>query len=149
MPGRTGWGHDLTTRKQTRLSSQVLACLLEQNDQPQNNDHNVDIDHKMFTVQHLTIEDPGSCFWHLFASYFFPGLLRHLQLSRSWRAPFDGAQRSSMIYGSKYYWSPHNQKCCYLYHDSGSYCPSPNLPFLSSHLWTLPLQLASVSTQGL
>lgn len=56
MPGRTGWGHDLTTRKQSRLSSQVLACLREQNDQPQNNDHNVDIDHKMFTAQHLTIK---------------------------------------------------------------------------------------------
>lgn len=57
MPGRTGWGHDLTARKQTRLSSQVLACLPEQNDQPQNNDRNVDIDHKMFTVQHLTYEN--------------------------------------------------------------------------------------------
>lgn len=60
MPGRTSWGHDLTT-KQTRLSSQVLACLLEQNDQPQNNDHNVDIDHKMFTVQHSTMKRSWSC----------------------------------------------------------------------------------------
>lgn len=51
-----GWAHDLTTRKQTRLSSRVLACLLEQNDQPSNNHHSVDIDHKMFIVKYMTMK---------------------------------------------------------------------------------------------
>jgi len=56
MPGRTGWGHDLTTRKQTRLSGQVLARSPEQNAQPPNKDHNIDIDHKTLTVQRWTTQ---------------------------------------------------------------------------------------------